>query len=100
MSGLFRGLALSMVGTSFAISVPAVAGAQILETETARPLGKGTLEVGTNFEYQTSSEGHESALPMAVEYGFTDRFELLLEPVAYTAIRPKAGQRATGVGDL
>ncbi|HEV2083805.1 MAG TPA: transporter [Gemmatimonadales bacterium] len=100
MNRLFRGFALSLAAGSFAISVPGVAWAQILETETARPLGKGTLEVGTNFEYQTSSEGHESALPMAVEYGFTDRFELLLEPVAYTAIRPKTGQRATGVGDL
>ena len=30
------------------------ARAQILETETARPLGKGVFEVGTNFEYQTS----------------------------------------------
>jgi hypothetical protein len=100
MNRLFRGFALSLAAGSFAISAPAVAAAQILETETARPLGRGTLEVGTNFEYQTSSEGHESALPMAVEYGFTDRFELLLEPVAYTAIRPKAGQRATGVGDL
>ena len=81
-------------------SVPAVSSAQILETETARPVGKGTVELGTNFEYQTSSEGTESALPMAVEYGFTNRFELLVEPVAYTAIRPKVGPQATGVGDL
>jgi hypothetical protein len=80
--------------------LPGVASAQILETETARPIGKGTFELGTNFEYQTSSEGSESALPMAVEYGVTNRFELLLEPVAYTAIRPKVGQAATGVGDV
>jgi Putative MetA-pathway of phenol degradation len=97
---LLRGFALCLGPASLVLLVPVVCWAQILETETARPLGKGTLEVGTNFEYQTSSEGHESALPMAAEYGFTDRFELLLEPVAYTAIRPKTGQRATGVGDL
>src|SRR4051812_42252331 len=82
------------------VFLPGMAAAQILETETARPIGKGTLELGTNFEYQTSSEGTESALPMAVEYGLTNRFELLLEPVAYTAIRPKVGQSATGVGDM
>jgi hypothetical protein len=80
--------------------LPTVAAAQILETETARPIGRGALEFGTNFEYQTSSEGSETALPLAVEYGLTDRLELLAEPVAYTAIRPKVGQRATGVGDM
>ena len=37
---------------------------------------------------------------MAVEYGITNRLELLLEPVPYTAIRPKAGAHATGGGDL
>ncbi len=76
------------------------ASAQILETETARPIGKGAFEASGNFEYQTSSEGHESAIPFAIEYGATDRLELLLEPVAYTAIRPKVGRRATGGGDL
>jgi hypothetical protein len=44
--------------------------------------GRGFLELSTNFEYQTSSEGSETALPLAAEYGFTDRFELLVEPVA------------------
>lgn len=90
----------SVAITSVGLMLPLVCQAQILETETARPLGQGGLEMGTNFEYQTSSEGHETALPFAVEYGFTDRLEVLVEPVAYTAIRPKVGARATGVGDL
>jgi hypothetical protein len=81
------------------LMLPPFCAAQILETETARPVGRGALELGSNFEYQTSSEGHEAALPFAIEYGFTDRFEILVEPVAYTAIRPKAGTRATGAGD-
>jgi hypothetical protein len=83
-----------------AVSIPVVSRAQILETETARMVGKGVLEIGTNFEYQTSSEGYEAALPFALEYGFTNRLEFLIEPVAYTAIRPKVGSRAAGVGDL
>ncbi|MEO7986994.1 MAG: hypothetical protein ABI766_10710 [Gemmatimonadales bacterium] len=74
--------------------------AQMLETETARPLGRGVFEVSGNFEYQTSSEGREAAVPFAAEYGVTDRLEILVEPVAWTAIRPNAGTRATGVGDL
>lgn len=83
-----------------AVSIPVVSRAQILETETARMVGKGVLEIGTNFEYQTSSEGYEAALPFALEYGLTNRLEFLIEPVAYTAIRPKIGSRAAGVGDL
>ena len=76
------------------------AAAQTLETETARPLGRGVWELSGNFEYQVSSEGSESAVPFAVEYGLTDRIELLAEPVAWTAISPKTGAHATGVGDL
>src|SRR6195256_6409058 len=73
---------------------------QPLETETARPPQKGAFEVQAAFEYQTSKEGTERALPFAFEYGITDRLSLMAEPVFYTAIRPKIGTRATGIGDL
>ena len=90
-----------LAGASIGMLIAAVpAAAQILETETARPVGRGIFEIGSNFEYQTSSEGHELALPFAVEYGISDRLEFLVEPVAYTAIRPKVGTRATGAGDV
>jgi hypothetical protein len=84
----------------YSLLAPATARGQILETETARPVGRGVFEIGSNFEYQVSSDGHEVALPFAIEYGLTNRLELLVEPVAYTAIRPKAGPKATGGGDL
>ena len=73
---------------------------QPLETETARPPKAHSLEVETAFEYQTSKVGTERALPLAFEYGITDRFSLLVEPVFYTSIRPKQGLSATGLGDL
>ncbi|MGH7513501.1 MAG: hypothetical protein ACREOQ_11320, partial [Gemmatimonadales bacterium] len=92
-------LAVALVSV-LALTGAGTLSAQMLETETARPLGHGVLEVSGNFEYQTSSEGHEAAVPFAAEYGLTDRLELLVEPVAWTAIRPNAGARATGVGDL
>jgi hypothetical protein len=94
-----RWFALATAGAAMLLSAGPAWG-QILETETARPVGKGVFEIGSNFEYQVSSEGHEVALPFAVEYGFSNRLELLVEPVAYTAIRPKVGPRATGSGDL
>lgn len=79
---------------------PITVQAQILETETARPLRAGQLEVGAGYEFQHSSEGNETAIPFAFELGITNRLGLLVEPVAYTAIRPKVGSSATGPGDL
>jgi hypothetical protein len=73
---------------------------QPLETETARLPARGASLLGLTYELQTSPQGTEHALPFAFEYGFTNRLALLVEPVAYTSIRPKAGRRATGPGDL
>lgn len=92
-----RSLRLSLLLTAFR-SVPAAA--QTLETETARLLSRKAVKFGANFEYQTSSDGRERALPMFFEYGLSSTTELVVEPVVYTAIRPKAGPRATGAGDL
>ena len=74
--------------------------AQILETETARPLHRGEVEVGLGYEFQHSREGDEIAIPLAFELGLTNRIALLVEPVPYTAIRPELGTSATGAGDL
>jgi hypothetical protein len=74
--------------------------AQALETETARLIRAGSFEFSSSFEFQTSSEGKEGAVPFAFEYGITNRLELMIEPVPFTAIRPKMGRRATGPGDL
>jgi hypothetical protein len=83
------------------ISAPcALRAQQPLETETARPPKKGAFEVQTAFEWQRSKEGTERALPFAFEYGITDKLSIMVEPVFYTAIRPKVGTRATGIGDL
>jgi hypothetical protein len=60
---------------------------------------QGAVQTGTNVEVQTSTEGHEWALPLLFEYGITNRWELVVEPVARTWIRPHVTPRATGVGD-
>jgi hypothetical protein len=73
--------------------------AQVLETETARLRVQGAVQMGTNVEVQTSTEGHEWALPLLFEYGITNRWELVVEPVARTWIRPHVTPRAVGVGD-
>src|SRR5712675_3082403 len=89
-----------IVGVTCVILAPGGLCAQVLETETARPLQKGVLEIGAGYEFQHSREGDEVAIPLAFELGLTNRLGLLVEPVPYTAIRPKAGQSATGFGDL
>ena len=82
------------------IVTPSICRSQMLETETARLLSAGRWEIGNAFEFQTSAEGTETAVPFAIEYGLTDNLELLVEPVPYTAIRPKIGRHATGLGDV
>lgn len=74
--------------------------AQVLETEESKPLLPGQFEIGTGLEYQTSVEGTETALPLAIEYGLSKRFTLLIEPVAFTNIQPKVGEGAKGIGEL
>lgn len=77
---------------------PAFAG-QPLETETARLPARGHGNAQLVFEYQTSRDGHEVAVPLVFEYGITDRLEIAVEPVAFASIRPKIGRRGSGIGD-
>jgi hypothetical protein len=74
--------------------------AQILETESARPLRAGQLEIAAGYELQHSREGDETAIPFAFEVGITNRLGLLVEPVAYATVRPEIGPSATGAGDI
>ena len=92
-----RSLALLMGLASTPLMIGA---AQTLETETVRLLPAKGVKFGGNYEYQVSADGRERAIPMFFEVGLSNSTELVIEPVAYTAIRPKVGPRATGLGDL
>ncbi len=74
--------------------------AQVLETEESKPLLPRQFELGTGLEFQTSKEGTEAALPLAIEFGLSKKFTLLVEPVGFTSILPKKGPHAKGIGDL
>jgi hypothetical protein len=97
---LFHWLRVGIAVLLFTLGSVASASSQMLETETARLLRARVLEMSGGFEFQDSSEGTEAAVPFAFEYGIRDNLEFLLEPVAYTAIRPNMGQHATGPGDM
>ena len=73
---------------------------QPLETESARMIKQGTFEIEGGFEHQMSSAGTEFATPLAFEYGVSDRLQLTVEPVLYTAIRDNGFRRQIGPGDL
>ncbi|HEX2780379.1 MAG TPA: hypothetical protein VHM30_12825 [Gemmatimonadaceae bacterium] len=75
--------------------------AQTLETETARLLPRGRVEIGAALEMQRGGGAPETAIPLLVGVGLADRWELTIEPVPYTTIGAAEGSpRATGVGDL
>jgi hypothetical protein len=86
--------------TIIALGNFAFTAAQELETETARLPHANAIEAGAGYEHQISSEGSEIATPLFAEIGLLDRLELIVEPVAYTAIVPKQGIKARGIGDL
>jgi hypothetical protein len=90
-----------VIGVSLIVAGSNALGDLAMETETARVLKPGRIEVGTAFEFQTSPAGEEYALPMAIEFGVLPRLEALIEPVPFTSIQPKGGETSvTDVGDL
>ncbi len=73
---------------------------QPLETEEAILIHAKTFVVNTTYEYQTSADGQESALPLAFAYGISNRVEFAVEPVPFTKISPAKGSGANGAGDI
>ena len=86
-------LTLLLVAASAAASEP-------LETETARVMGPGAMKVEAVSEFQRSKEGTERAFPFVFEVGLGHNTEIAVEPVFGTAIRPKIGTHASGIGDV
>ncbi len=87
------------IGSAATIPVPARAG-QPLETESTRILPKGRFQLEAGLEHQRSGDGTETAVPFALEYGITNRLELLVEPVPYNRIHDKGLVSQTGMGDV
>ncbi len=84
----------------FCLLTVTVNAQQPMETEEAILIPAKTLAISATYEYQTSADGKESALPFAFAYGITDRLEIAVEPVPYTHINPSSGKGAKGLGDI
>jgi hypothetical protein len=91
-----------LVFTMFVVAIlPSRAScSQPLETESARLARHGRFAIELGVERQTSSAGTETALPLAFEYGISDRLELVVEPVPFTLIHDKGVAKQSGPGDL
>ena len=85
---------------TLAILLPIQLSAQVLETEESKPLLPKQFAFGASIEYQKSKEGYETAIPLAIEYGISKKFTLLIEPVIFTNIASKNTPNANGIGDL
>lgn len=97
MRAMYPSLMLMAIGVAL---IRTASAGQPLETESARMLKHRGLKLEGGFEHQISSAGTETAVPLALEYGATDRLEVLVEPVLYSAIRDKGTPAVTGIGDL
>jgi hypothetical protein len=89
----------ALIATIFLSLAAPLFASQPLETESARLLPAGVFKIEAATELQTSKEGHETAFPIAFEYGLTSRLELAVEPVPLVTITPKHGAHARGPGD-
>ena len=97
MSGPARAAVVTGLLTWLAlIAAPIPAGATILKTKRPREL---VLTVGSGFEYATDSEQSEYGYPFLIDYGFSERLKVTVEP-SYVVLRSKAGGSVSGLGDL
>ena len=89
------------IGAMILVLLSGIAKASLpLEAESARVMNPGMVKIETAFVGQTSPDGREMAVPIAIEYAITCYIELQIEPVPVTAILPASGVHATGFGDL
>lgn len=76
------------------------ASAKILKTRRpAQPGQELLVTVGSGFDYQTDGEQSEYGFPFLLEYGFTPRLKLSVEP-SVVSIHGPAGRSVSGFGDL
>lgn len=92
--------AVGAVLPSLAFLVATAQAGQPLETETTSLPHRGEFIAEAGYEWQTSNAGTESAVPLAFEYGLSDRFELLVEPIPLASIRDRGAPAQRGFGDV
>jgi hypothetical protein len=73
---------------------------ELFKTDTVYPQDKGELEVDLASFHQKNTEGSTWTIPLSIEYGLTDRWQVEAEWNAYVQNHPAGGSVARGIGDL
>jgi len=71
-----------------------------IETETAQIGKQGELGISQSIEYAKAKDGNAGSTLTQIEYGISDRSELLIEPFLYQWEAPKGEKKEEGTGDL
>lgn len=73
---------------------------ELFKTDTVFPEEKGELEVELESFYQHNSTGDTWSVPVSLEYGLTDSWQVEAEWDSYVQHSPKNEPTARGIGDL
>jgi hypothetical protein len=73
---------------------------ELFKTDTVYPEERGELEVGLTSVYQHNSLGNTWTVPVTLEYGLTDNWQVEAEWNGYVQRTPKGGSTVRGIGDL
>ena len=73
---------------------------EVFQSELVYPQEKGEVQLTIAPTWQEQEEGRARQLPLVVEYGITDAWQVGLELNALTDLRTDDGDRARGLGDL
>lgn len=73
---------------------------EVFQTELVYPQGKGEVQIFLEGAYSEGDEGKGYHLPLVVEYGITDSWQLGLDWTLFQQHNPEDGHTASGTGDL
>ena len=73
---------------------------EVFQTELVYPQGKGEVQIFLEGAYSEGDEGKGYHLPLVVEYGITDSWQLGLDWTLFQQHNPEDGHTGSGTGDL
>lgn len=73
---------------------------ELFKTDTVYPQEKNELEVELASLYQNNASGDTWTVPVSLEYGLTENWQVEAEWDSYTQHSPKDGSTTRGIGDL
>jgi hypothetical protein len=73
---------------------------ELFKTDTVFPQMKGEMEFRVAPLFQRNANGNTLSIPLSVEYGLTDNWQVEAEWNSYMQRMPKHGSTTRGIGDL